>query len=605
MSDPTTDVRSRVNATQHIETTVLVVGAGPAGMTAALALARYGVDHMVVEKYPGTAHAPRAHIVNQRTVEIMRHLGVEEELVAISTPHQQMANRIWYTTLNRPEVLRQEIWGTEAHRHAHYVSASPCSMLNCPQTLFEPMLVDALRTAGTDVRFGEEFVSLQRTSDERYESVIRSRSTGAETIVTSTYVIGADGARSAVMDAVGLQLEGETGLFDAVNIWFRADLDPYFAHRPGVLASNVHPGPMPPLGLGTFITCTPFSEFVLVKFYDPAVEDLGDLGKEDAVRHIEAAVGEHVDGVEILGVSGWEVNALVATRFSTGGVFCLGDAVHRHPPSGGMGLNMSVADAFNLAWKIALVDRGLAGRGLLDTYDSERRPVDAVTVRRTVETLSDGVAFNVALGLEPGMSEAAGWSALDALHDPGPDGDRRRERVRDALSVADRQVNALNAELGYRYESGALVPDAVSHDAEAPAGHPWVEYRATTAPGARVAHARIERDRVPLSTIDLVDGLQFVLLTGRDGDRWSAAAAAVAAETGVDLQVVRMGVDVLDVYWEWAGRRDVGADGAVLVRPDRHVAWRTFSAPDDPEGALRDAMRAVLHPLDRQNAATP
>lgn len=443
---------------EEVETTVLIVGAGPAGLTMALALEQYGVSHHLIERYAGTAHMPRAHIINQRTTEIMRHLGIEHDLLQVAVPNEFMANNLYVTTLNRPEVARREVYGRGADRRQQYSQASPCEVVNCPQTVFEPMLVTALRRNGSDVHFQQEWLDTRKDGDG-YVSTIRDLRTGATFTARSRFIIGADGGRSRVLDEAGLRVDGQTALFHAANIWFKADLGSYLAHRPGVLVFNVHPGPLPPQRLGTLVCHHPFDEYILIRYYDPAKEDLAAMTAEDARAHVEAFVGEPLDQIEVKGVSGWTVNRQTATKFSSEAIFCVGDAVHRHPPSSGLGLNMSVADAFNLAWKIALVDRGVAGRGLLETYDTERRPIDEAGVARAVSSLIESIELTDALGLTDGQTEEEGWATLAELDSPSPAGDARRRALADALDVSDLQFNAIGLELGYAYEAGAVIAD--------------------------------------------------------------------------------------------------------------------------------------------------
>jgi len=229
-----------------VEVPVLIVGAGPAGLALSVALSRYGVRHLLVERHRGTAHTPRAHIINQRTIEIFRHLGISDRFHAVATPQRLMANNLWVTTLAGLEVARSETWGTSAERAADYQVASPEPMANCPQTVLEPMLLGAARDSGADIRFGWEFISLAQDQDG-VTSVIHERDGAATLTVRSQYVIGADGARSRVLGQAGLSVEGPDDLARAANIWFRADLSRYLAHRPGVLTWNVMPGPLPPL----------------------------------------------------------------------------------------------------------------------------------------------------------------------------------------------------------------------------------------------------------------------------------------------------------------------------------------------------------------------
>ena len=578
--------------TSTVEVPVLIVGAGPAGLALSAALSRYGVGHLLVERHRGTAHTPRAHIINQRTVEILRHLGISDRFHAVATPQHQMASNLWVTTLAGLEVARSETWGTSAERAADYRAASPEPMANCPQTVLEPMLLTAARDMGADIRFGWEFLHLAQDQDG-VTSVVQERDGEATLTVRSQYVVGADGARSRVLGQAGLTVEGPDDLARAANIWFRADLSRYLARRPGVLTWNVMPGPLPPLRLGTMICHKPFTEFVLAFMYDPEQVALGALGTGELRERINALVGEEVDA-EILGVAGWQVRAQIAPAYSAGRVFGMGDAVHRHPPTNGLGLNMSIADAYNLGWKLALVLAGRAGAALLHSYSAERQPVGAQGVQRAITSLQEGAAVEAALGYEPGQAAEAGWAALTTLYEPGPAGDERREALRKAIELSNYQFNAHGVELGYRYRSDAIVDDD-SPD-PIPARDPQLYYQPTTRPGARVPHARLERDGVPVSSIDLVDDLGFALLTGVGGQAWDRAAADASARTGVPVRVhVFGGRDgVTDPYGEWACLREVEATGCVLVRPDRHVAWRSMRHTPDSARQLPAAIEKAL-----------
>src|SRR3984957_17143954 len=517
MSIPGAETGARCSsnpATVTHQVPVLIVGAGPAGLALSVALARYGVEHLVVERHHGTAHTPRAHIINQRTVEILRHLGVSDRFHAVATPQHLMANNLWVTTLAGLEVARSETWGTSASRAADYRAASPEPMANCPQTVLEPMLLQAARDLGADVRFGWELTGLTQDQDG-VTSVVRERDSAATLTVRSRYVVGANGARSRVLSEAGLTAAGPDDLARAANIWFRADLSRYLAHRPGVLTWSVLRGPLPPLRLGTLICHKPFTEFVLAFMYDPGQVSLDAVGAGELTDRVRALVGEDVD-VEILGVAGWQVRAQIASAYAAGRVFCMGDAVHRHPPTNGLGLNMSIADAYNLGWKLALVLAGRAGAGLLDSYSPERQPVGAQGVQRAITSLQEGAAVEAALGYEPAQPAEAGWKALSTLYDPGPAGDERRNALRKAIELSNYQFNAHGVELGYRYQSAAIIDD--DNPAPTPTRDPQLYYQPTTRPGARVPHARLEHDGVPVSSLDLVDDLGFALLTGVGGE---------------------------------------------------------------------------------------
>jgi len=550
------------------------------------------VGHLVVERHKGTAHTPRAHIINQRTVEILRHLGISDRFHAVATPQHPMANNLWVTTLAGREVARSETWGTSAERAADYRMASPEPMANCPQTVLEPLLLAAARDTGADIRFGWEFLSLEQ-DEAGVTSIIQERESQETLMVRSHYVVGADGARSRVLGQAGLTVNGPDDLARAANIWFRADLSRFLEHRPGVLTWNVMPGPLPPLRLGTLICHKPFTEFVLAFMYDPDQVSLNALSTDELKGRISALVGEDVDA-EILGVAGWQVRAQVAPAYSTGRVFCMGDAVHRHPPTNGLGLNMSIADAYNLGWKLALVLAGRAGVALLDSYSAERQPVGAQGVQRAIASLQEAAAIEAALGYEPGQSAEEGWKALDVLYDSGTAGDERRKALHKAIELSNYQFNAHGVELGYRYRSDVIVDDGSPE--EIPPRDPQLYYHPTTRPGARVPHARLEYGGVPVSSLDLVDDLGFALLTGVGGQAWADAAAEVSARVGVPIRVHVIGgrEGVVDPYGEWASRREVETTGCVLVRPDRHVAWRCMRyAPDSLQKLAAAAEQAL------------
>ncbi|WP_009476138.1 FAD-dependent monooxygenase [Rhodococcus sp. JVH1] len=578
---------------QEVNVPVLIVGAGPSGLTTALALRQYGIECLLVEKYAGTAHTPRAHIVNQRTVEIMRHLGVDDRLIEISTPPALMRNNLWITTLAAPEVGRLEAWGTGNERAGEYAAASPSPMLNCPQTILEPLLLESVRDADCDVRMRHEFESYEE-DEHGVVSIVKDLETGETLRIRSQFLIGADGARATVLSQAGLAVAGEAGIAHALNIWFRADLTQYLAHRPGVLAWNLAPGPLPTGRLGTLICHRPFTEFVLVINYDPEAEDPTAFDDEALISRVRALIGEDGVDVEILGSAPWIVSGQVAPTYSAGRAFCMGDSVHRHPPANGLGLNMSVADAFNLAWKMALVLKGQAGPELLNTYSSERQPVGAAGVARALQSRREFAAVSDALGYEPGQSVEEGQSRLDELTEPGPVGDQRRESLRKAIEQTNYQFNAHGVELGYRYKCGAIVDDALPEDH--PSSDPDLYFRPTTQPGARLPHARLGRGTRECSTLDLVEGTRLCLLTGFGGEDWFEAAAAASAASGIEIDVHVIGQHdgFRDLYGEWASRREVGESGCVLVRPDRHVAWRFDSYPADAAETLTDVVGRIL-----------
>ncbi|MFJ3792831.1 FAD-dependent monooxygenase [Kitasatospora sp. NPDC090091] len=577
--------------TPDVRVPVLIVGAGPAGLTASLALSRYGVPHLVVGKYPGTAHTPRAHLLNQRTGEIMRDLGVEREVLAEATPSQFLANHIFMSTFAGPEVSRLDAYGNGPDRTGDYLAASPSKMCNLPQHLMEPLLVEQVQQAGVgELRFGQEFLSLEQDEDG-VTAVLADRQSGLEYTVRADYVIGADGANSRVMQQAGLTVEGATGLAKAATIWFEADLSRYCADRPAILFMGAVPG-NPPEDGRVFVSVRPWNEWVFLRFLD---HDPGfDPEDHEEIRaHLRESIGDPSVEIRIKNVSPWEVNAVVAPRYANGRVFCVGDAVHQMPPTNGLGLNSAVADSFNLCWKLKLVLDGTASPELLDTYQTERVPVGAQIVDRAVRSMLDFLGIPAALGYAPGQSATEQWELLRGLADDTEEAAARRAALAAATDRINYQTNAHGVEIGYRYRAGARVDDGTPEPTQD--RDPELYYQATTWPGARLPHAWLEDGGRRRSTLDVVGQGRFVLLTGRGGESWHDAAREAARVTGVPVAVRTIGAaeGLRDPYGAWERLREVEADGCVLVRPDGHVAWRARTA--ESAGELPKVMAAVLH----------
>ena len=581
------------NTSHVIEVPVLIVGGGPSGLTASLLLSRYGIRNLLVNKYRWTANSPRAHITNQRTMEVFRDAGVEAQVVAAASPHELMANNVWATSFSGQELGRLLTWGNAIERKSDYELASPSAMCNIPQHLMEPILANEALRAGSEMRFNNELLDFTQDG-EGVTARILDRGTGREFTVRAQYMIGADGARSRVMELLGIPLEGEMGLGCAVNVWLRADLRRYCESRPGVLYWMVQPGNDYWVGSGTFICVRPWNEWVMLFMYDPAQGE-PDLGEAAVIERARRVIGDADIPVEILATSKWQINHVVAQRYAEGRVFCCGDAVHRHPPANGLGTNTSVQDAYNLAWKLALVLKGQAGPGLLDSYSAERQPVGRQVVDRAMESVRNMLPISNALGFKPGQSEAEGWNSLHELSADSPLGRERRAALEKAIQLQHYQFSCHGVELGQRYSSGAVLADgseepAYTRDRE-------LYYQPTTWPGAHLPHAWLhDTAGRKLSTLDLCGQGRLTLLTGHGGDAWCRAAETMSRELGIDLAVRRigLGLDYEDSYGDWARLREIDEAGCLLVRPDQHVAWRSQGAVADAEAVLLGAVKAVL-----------
>lgn len=578
-----------------VETDVLIVGSGPAGSSAALFLSSLGVPNIMITKYRWTANTPRAHITNQRTMEIFRDLGIEEQILADATPHHMIGDTVFCTSIAGEEIGRILTWGNHPTRHAEYELASPSLNCDIPQTFLEPILVRNATMRGTQAQFSTEYLS--HTQDEDGVSVlVLNRLTGHEYTIRAKYLIGADGARSKVAADIALPMQGQMDIAGSMNITFKADLAQLVGHRPSVLYWVIQPGSnIGGIGAGLVRMVRPWNEWLVVWGFD-ITQGTPEVSAENALEIVRNLIGVPDLDAEITGISLWGNNEQYATSLQSGRVFCAGDAIHKHPPSNGLGSNTSIQDSYNLAWKIAAVLTGQAGPALLDTYTAERAAVAKQIVTRANQSGREFVKLFEALGLTEVVTEAQMQAAIESRKENSPAGVAKRAAIREAMEIKNYEFNAHGVELGQFYRSSAVAPDTGERERPAPARDPELYYEPSTYPGVRLPHAWVGDWQRKLSTHDLASYDRFTLFTGIAGEDWVEAARKVSARLGVAVEAVVIGPgrEVTDLYFDWERLREVAEDGAVLVRPDKHVGWRAHHLPDYPEAALHDAVAHIL-----------
>jgi 2,4-dichlorophenol 6-monooxygenase len=582
---------------------VLIVGGGGAGLTASMLLARQGVEHLLVSARPQTSDLPKAHVLNLRAMEVLEDVGVAEAIAERSTPAAQMAATAYYAGFAGPDpdygrrLLRLESWGAGGDDES-WSAASPCRQLNLPQIRLEPLLkARAEELSPGRIRFGHELIDLEQDEDG-VRALIREKSTGREYTVQSEYLLGADGGRR-IAGLIGVEYQGLGVVTQTATLHVTADFS-RLAKDPDVLIRWIY-SPQS----GTLVVMVPMgperwgpeSEEWVIHLNYPVDCEESDAQVEADVRN---ALGIGELPMKIHKVTRWSVEAVLASRFSVGRVFLLGDAAHRHPPTGGLGLTSAIHDAQNLCWKLATVLAGHADHRLLDTYEAERRPVDERNCQRSLENAVNHFSTGAAIGVSPECSAEQNMEHLRRIWSARPEDAEQRSSVLRAMRAQSMEFSELNVEYGYHYDSAAVVAD----------GTPPPEqlddiriYEPSTRPGAPLPHAWIDDEdgnRTPIK--DLVAPGRFLLIAGEDGGAWCEAARELAAESSLPLDAVRIGHldgDLYDPRCAWVRQRQIQSDGAILVRPDRVIAWRAPTAVEDSRRELAAAFAPILaRPLD-------
>jgi 2,4-dichlorophenol 6-monooxygenase len=579
---------------------VLIVGGGGAGLTASMLLAQLGVDHLLVSARPETSDLPKAHVLNQRAMEILDDVGVADAIAQRSTPASQMAATAFYAGFAGPEsdygrrLARLECWGAGGADES-WLAASSRRQLNLPQIRLEPLLkARAEELSPACIRFGHELIDLAQ-DDDGVRAEIRDCATGRVYTVDCQYLLGADGGR-AVPRLVNVEYEGLGVITQTATLHVTADFSA-IARDPDVLirwiispqaGALVVMVPMGPDKWG------PDSEEWVVHLNYP-VDDPRSQSDAQVEADVRNALGIGDMAMKIHKITRWSVDAVLASAFRVGRVFLLGDAAHRHPPTGGLGLTSAIHDAHNLCWKVAAVLAGAASPALLDTYEAERRPVDERNCQRSLENAMNHFDIVGALGVSSDNTPEQNMAPLRAVLGDRAEDAHHRAGILRSMRLQSMEFSELNVEYGYHYESPAIVSD--DSPPVVPLDHIRV-YQPSTRPGAPLPHAWIDDEHGNRRAIkDLVLPGRFLLIAGEDGAAWCEAARAIDAETNVPIDAVRIGHvdgDLYDPRCLWRRYREIDATGAVLVRPDRFIAWRSRTATTAHAEELANALTRVL-----------
>lgn len=559
-------------------TDVAIIGGGPVGLAAANLLGHLGIDCSLFERNPTTSFHPRGHVVNTRTMEILRGIGLEEAVNAVSLPVERHAGIGFYTSLCGHEIGVIETRVNAEWRRVEE-SQSPALKRSCPQDRFEPVLREhAARYPTVALHFGCRVTGLRQ--DAEGADLSWQDEDGTEGTTRARYVIAADGPRSEAREAVGIALQGRS-IGQQIGIYFHADLWEMVKDRPYLL----------------FWIYNATTSGVLISLdgrrrwtYNFGYRD--DQSREDFTPErcldlLRAAIGSAEVEIDIKNIMPWRMQARIADSMGAGRVFLAGDAAHPLPPTGGQGMNTGIADVQNLAWKLALVLRGAAPESLLESYTTERRPVARFNVEQS--------ARNAQAMARKGLSGMLANDSALLANLEGPSGAANRARLAEGIPEQRAHFDYAGQTFGYFYESPLITPDGTpAPEADV------VTYRPVARPGHRAPHLPVRMGGRECSLIDLFALDHFTLLTGSEGTAWRDALSAAGPELP-PVKALTIGREVEVAPGVWEDLYGVAPSGAVLIRPDGHVAWRAAAAgePGALVAALRRAVGLVSSPTTK------
>jgi 2-polyprenyl-6-methoxyphenol hydroxylase-like FAD-dependent oxidoreductase len=526
--------------TEASESYVLIVGAGPAGLALAIELGTRSIACTIIEKNDRTGHAPRAKNTNIRTREHLRRWGIANRLAA-AAPFgiDYPSNILFVTRLGGHLITRFEHgFGGNPKRDHRYSEHAQW----IPQYKLEAVLLERVRTLpSVRVMFGEELIDITQNGQEA-RARIRAVNTGSEQIITAHYLVGADGGRSSVRQQIGVKMVGTHGLSrNNMTIFEAPGLAEAQRHGPAIQIWQLNqemPSFIGPMDIG--------DRWFFVPTGIPA--DI-EFSEEELLDMIRRSTGLDLP-YRILSSEVWVASRLLADRYASGRVFLIGDACHIHPPFGGFGMNMGIADAVDLGWKLAGVLQGWGAKTLLDTYEMERRPIHNYVMDES----------------EANHTLAPNQLARDHIEEDTPRGEEVRKEVAEIIwKTKQPEFFSLGVVLGYRYMDSPIIVDEVP-------GSPWtrsIDYLPSAAPGCLAPHQWLEDGS---SLYDhFGQGFTMVVLDAR------------ARNEADNAQRQAAGLRIPFVIFETSNKAVAALYEAplALIRPDQHVAWRGSKVPSN------------------------
>jgi putative polyketide hydroxylase len=498
---------------------VIIIGGGPVGLSAAICLANQGIESVLIEKHPSTTNHPKARGVNGRSMELFRSWGLEDQMKQYLMPKEAF-RFTWMEDLQGKEILRVEAT-------IDYSQYSPTEREIIAQDNVETELYKKAKSLPLiDLRFNTEMVNAFQ-DDEQVTVEIVNRVTNQKETLTAQYLIAADGASSSLRTLFNIEMEGVDNLGEFCNIYCKMNLDKYVAYRPSAGFMFTRPDLR-----GTFmLSKRGFQEWLLGVRLDPSRNLTSEsFTDEYCLEYVKKVINDPEVDVRLINKAFWTMAALIAKQYRVGRVFLAGDAAHRLPPTGGFGMNTGIQDVHNLAWKLAMVINGQAKDALLDTYFTERVQIAKTNTLWSMNNAKRFEKIFIALA------------------------ENDLKTFEEALKDQTNHINNILLDLGFIYGSEYQTEE---------------KYKPSAQIGARAPHCWLQKENKQISTLDLFDK-QFVLICHSEA-RWQDQYKQFPCKI---VSIGNQG-DYLDKNDDFLEKYELTKQGAVLVRPDGHIAWRS------------------------------
>ncbi|KAH6990178.1 FAD binding domain-containing protein [Ilyonectria destructans] len=609
------------HTTENIDVPVVIVGGGGCGLCLSIFLSDYGIEHYVFEKHPGTAILPRAHYINQRSMEILRQHNISEALKSVGCPIRNMSQTDWRTSLGGDGpydgrvICSVPAFGGSlgSPDYEIYRSHGPEISSNLPLVRAEPIFrkIAEERNPGR-VRFSHRVIDF--VEDKDHVLVTVEGPDGKVEVIRTLYLVGADGGKF-VGPKIGAQMEGPRNLVEFLSIYFRANLSEYCDDRT-LITHFINPEgeKMERFDCGALVKMGPTwdrrCEEWILHFGVPVDENLPLEAETLASRGRQLLKIPDLK-MDVIKVSRWVLERTLVSKYQDGRIFLAGDAAHKRPPTTGLGLNTAIEDSLNLAWKLSFVLSGKADASLLNTYEAERRPVGKRNCDWGLFAFSNYPVLQASVGFLPGQKKY-NQERLARFFEDSPSGETARHHLSRIFETQDIEFSAHNIELGFSYDSESVAQDGSAKPREDPGGRVYVP---TTRPGHRLPHAWVERDHQTVSTHDLIGNggdYDLLLISDELGDHWSNAARNITARSAIRIAVAGIKAHrhcqkpglYQDCDDNWIKVRGFADGGAILVRPDNFIMWRSMGPSSQNGEELVEILRKVLKYSDTQESVS-